>query len=296
MTSKPSAPPAFPVYSVAGRGGGWRLLGDGRTDLSGLSAPEVRALFLIAGPTAAATGDMRSALRKLASALPDPLRSSAESAATSVVVDPAPWGRVDRARPDPPLLDAVQTAVVERREVELDYVDRRGAETRRIVQPLGLAAKGGTWYLVADTEAGQRTFRVDRIAGVDETGAPAQRPDGFDLDDVWSLVAARVDEIRLPYVARCDADHAMLGPLRFVFQERVSVGEAGGGGRVDIVIRGWNLDQLAAEIAGFGGAVTVHDPPELRHRLGEIGRELLATYEPCPAVCRRGISARPVGC
>ncbi len=39
-----------PVYSQQGRGGGWRPAGDGRTDLSGLSAPEARALFLVAGP------------------------------------------------------------------------------------------------------------------------------------------------------------------------------------------------------------------------------------------------------
>ena len=32
----------FPVYSQAGRGGGWRLLGEARTDLSGLTADETR--------------------------------------------------------------------------------------------------------------------------------------------------------------------------------------------------------------------------------------------------------------
>ena len=32
-----------PVYSMQGRGGGWRLLGGARTDLSGLTASEARA-------------------------------------------------------------------------------------------------------------------------------------------------------------------------------------------------------------------------------------------------------------
>ena len=40
----------LPVYAQPGRGGGWQLLGGGRTDLSGLNAAEARALFLIAGP------------------------------------------------------------------------------------------------------------------------------------------------------------------------------------------------------------------------------------------------------
>ena len=45
----------IPVYSQAGRGGGWSLLGGSRTDLSGLTAAEARTLFLVAGPSASAT-------------------------------------------------------------------------------------------------------------------------------------------------------------------------------------------------------------------------------------------------
>ena len=45
----------IPVYSQTGRGGGWSLVGGARTDLSGLTAAEARALFLVAGPSAAVT-------------------------------------------------------------------------------------------------------------------------------------------------------------------------------------------------------------------------------------------------
>ena len=81
----------IPVYSSPGRGGGWRLAGGGSLDLSGLSAPEVRALFLVAGPSSASP-EVRAALRKLVRALPEPLRDRAEAAATSLVVDPIGWG------------------------------------------------------------------------------------------------------------------------------------------------------------------------------------------------------------
>jgi len=53
--------------------------------------------------------------------------------------------------------------VIEGEQLELAYVARDRASTTRIVHPLGLAAKGSVWYLVADTEAGLRTFRVDRV-------------------------------------------------------------------------------------------------------------------------------------
>src|SRR5579862_473984 len=175
-----------PIYSQQGRNGGWRLAGGGRTDLSGLTAGEARALFLIAGPASApASPQLRAALRKLVRALPEPLRTGAAAASASVVVDPGGWDERSHQRPAPPLLDVVQQAVVEGQQTTLSYVARNREPSRRVVHPLGLAAKGANWYLVADTEAGLRTFRVDRATSVEGTGVPVVRPDGFDLAAAW---------------------------------------------------------------------------------------------------------------
>ena len=161
-----------PVYSMQGRGGGWRLLGGARTDLSGLTASEARALFLVAGPASTATPAVKAALRKLVRALPEPFREQAEAAATSVVVDPRRWGS-SQLEPRPPrFLDELQDAVIRGVQVRLGYVDRNGAETERTVHPLGIVAKGPTWYLVSHTEAGRRTFRIDRVSSVAFTGRP----------------------------------------------------------------------------------------------------------------------------
>ncbi|ELB92954.1 DeoR family transcriptional regulator [Rhodococcus wratislaviensis IFP 2016] len=54
----------IPVYPQSGRGGGWSLVGGARTDLSGLSATEAQALFLLVGPAAAVSGEAKAALRK----------------------------------------------------------------------------------------------------------------------------------------------------------------------------------------------------------------------------------------
>jgi hypothetical protein len=82
----------LPVYAQPGRGGGWQLLGGGRTDLSGLNAAEARALFLIAGPHTRLAPEAKAALRKLVRALPEPFREPATAAAEAVVLDPAGWG------------------------------------------------------------------------------------------------------------------------------------------------------------------------------------------------------------
>src|SRR3954469_9306925 len=99
-----------PVYSSAGRGGGWSLVGGARTDLSGLTVDEARALFLAAGPATGATPGVQAALRKLLAALPAPLRQGAEQAAAAVVVDAAGWGRTPP--PEPEHLRVIRQAVV----------------------------------------------------------------------------------------------------------------------------------------------------------------------------------------
>ena len=149
----------IPVYSIQGRNGGWRLAGGGRTDLSGLerrrgpgAVPRRRAVVGRARP------QLKAALRKLVRALPEPLRADAEAASGAVHVDPSTWDQAAGERRPPPVhLDVLQDAVVAGRQVVLDYVGRDGATSSRTVDPLGVAAKGSVWYLVAGTADGQRT-------------------------------------------------------------------------------------------------------------------------------------------
>jgi predicted DNA-binding transcriptional regulator YafY len=266
-----------PVYSRQGRGGGWQLVGGARTDLSGLTAAEARALFLVAG-TATSTPEVKTALRKLVRALPEPFRTGAEAASTAVVLDPTAWGRPAPTRPPPEHLEILQQAVIEGEQVVLGYVARDRAASTRTVHPLGLATKGVVWYLVAATEAGLRTFRVDRVTSVDPTGAPVERPDGFDLAAAWQLITDTVDEQRGALRARAAATTEIVPVLRHVLGTRVRIGPSRPDGRVDVEIGAQSAQALGWELAGFGAALEILDPPEAREHLSRIGAELRATY------------------
>ncbi|MDQ1397609.1 MAG: hypothetical protein QOG64_2868, partial [Acidimicrobiaceae bacterium] len=268
----------LPIYSLQGRNGGWRLAGGGRTDLSGLTAAEARALFLVAGPSSSATPEVKAALRKLVRALPEPFRTSAEAASTALVVDPAGWDQSVRPRQNPPHLDAVQRAVVEGEQIDLGYVSRDRSPSMRVVHPLGLATKGLAWYLVAGTDAGLRTFRVDRVTSVVATGQPVVRPDGFDLAAAWQLITDEVDQRRSPVRARATAAPEIVPVLRSVLGNRVRIGPAGPDGRAEVEVRGHSTRALAGEIAGFGAALEILEPVEVREHLAGIGAELAAVY------------------
>jgi predicted DNA-binding transcriptional regulator YafY len=267
-----------PIYSRQGRNGGWQLLGGARTDLSGLTAAEARALFLVAGPSSSATPEVKAALRKLIRALPEPFRSSAEAASAAVVVDPVAWGRTAARRPPPTHLDALQNAVIDAEQILLGYVARDRNATERVVHPLGLATKGQSWYLMADTEAGLRTFRVDRVTSVERTGDPVVRPDGFELADAWRQVASEVDQMWVACCVRGTALAERVGIVRMVLGRRVTIGNDVGNGRVEIEVVGPHLIGLVGELAGFGNTIELHDPPEARRELARIGAELLGVY------------------
>jgi predicted DNA-binding transcriptional regulator YafY len=266
----------IPVYSQAGRGGGWSLIGGARTDLSGLTAAEARTLFLIAGPSSAVTPAAKAALRKLVQALPETFRAEAEKAAAAIVLDPARWG--DTAPPPPPHLEALQQAVVQGVQVRLAYSDRTRALSERIVHPLGLVAKGNVWYLVADTEAGMRTFRVWRVQSVELTDEPVRRPPGFDLAETWQGVVAAMDERRAAVRVSALADPSIVGWMRSHFGTRLTMGEVAADGRVALEIGFGATEHAAAEIAGYIWGLEVTDPPEVRDELAAIGARLVERY------------------
>jgi predicted DNA-binding transcriptional regulator YafY len=267
-----------PVYPQPGRGGGWSLVGGSRTDLTGLTATEARALFLLAGPAAAGDPPVRSALRKLVRALPDTFRADAEAAADAVVVDPARWGERDRTRP--PLVDALQDAVVSRRKVELEYRGRGRQRTRRLVDPWGLVDKDEVWYLVAGTEQGQRTFRVDRIVEATTTDRPAERPVDFELAREWERVVDEVEQRRALLPATVLIAERLVPILRDRFGRHCEPLETREDGRVRVRVAGPMPISIAQELAGWGAMVEVLEPDSVKAELARLGAELVARYGP----------------
>lgn len=266
----------IPVYSQTGRGGGWQLLGGARTDLSGLTAAEARTLFLVTGPAATVTPEIRSALRKLMRALPESFRETAEAASGAAVLDPDGWGRLPAAAS--PHLEMLQRAVIEKVQIRLAYANHQGEASERQIHPLGLVAKGGTWYLIAETAAGRRTFRVDRIRSMTLTDLPAERPEGFDLANAWQAIAADIEERRVRVRADVIVHEAIIDGLRAQLGADITAGKRLPGDRLTAQIAGSSSLAIATQIAGWGNAIHVVGPAEVQRHLAQIGAELVAAY------------------
>ncbi|TCP47364.1 putative DNA-binding transcriptional regulator YafY [Tamaricihabitans halophyticus] len=264
-----------PVYPQPGRGGGWSLVGGARTDLSGLTASEATALFLLVGPSSTVAPELRSALRKLAGALPQPFRSEASAAASAVVFDPARWGE---STPDrPAFVELLQDAVVRRRQVEISYTGRTGT---RLIDPWGLVDKDNVWYLIAGTERGQRTFRVDRISEARCTEQPAHRPADFELNQAWRAVVDEVEQRRSSVTAVVLVPANRLDVLRTQFGRYLEVDEELSDDRLRVRISAHLPVAVAEQLAGWGAAIDVLEPESVRSELARIGTELAERYSP----------------
>lgn len=266
----------IPVYPQAGRGGGWSLVGGARTDLSGLSAPEAQALFLLVGPAAAVSGEAKAALRKLVRALPATFRADAEAAAGATMIDPTRWG--ERDRPRPPLVDRLQESVVRRTRVRLVYANARREESQRLVEPWGLVDKDEVWYLLAGTDRGRRTFRLDRVVSAEPTDERFERPDDFELEEAWAGVVGEVEERRSQTWATLLIETRFVRILRDHFGRHCHVEEELDDGRSRVRVGAPTPLDIARTLAGWGGDVEVLDPAAVRAHLGRIGAELAARY------------------
>ncbi|HTF40762.1 MAG TPA: YafY family protein [Propionibacteriaceae bacterium] len=265
-----------PVYPQPGRGGGWQLVGGARTDLSGLTAAEAQALFLLAGPAASTAPEVKSGLRKLVRALPSTFRADAEAAADAVLIDSAGWGESDKE--PPALVRELQTAVVRRRKVRLSYAGRSGPPSQRLIDPWGLVDKDDIWYLIAGTPNGRRTFRANRIVEAVVTDQPAERPDDFQLAQAWQEVVAEMEQRRSLVQATVLIEGRFVPVLQSHYGRHCEVLGTWDDGRMRVRVASHMARSIAEQLAGWGNAVAVLEPEEVRSELARIGAELVRRY------------------
>jgi len=132
-----------------------------------LTPLEALALAAAAQEVAPADPAVMSAFAKLTGQLTPTARELYGRLAQRVVAStPAPKGAEK-------VLAQLRTAAQGHREVALDYdKEGRGAAGERVFRPQGVIDHGGVWYTIGHDlgRDAERTFRVDRILAVRETG------------------------------------------------------------------------------------------------------------------------------
>jgi predicted DNA-binding transcriptional regulator YafY len=273
-----------PVYADRGRTGGFQLLDGYRTRLTGLTPAEAEALFLAGLPGPAADlglGEaMAGAQLKLLAALPEGRRDDAGRIATRFHLDPVGWCR---SAEDAALLPALAGAVWNSLRIRVRY-ESWSSVVERDLDPLGLALKGGVWYLVAAPAASApRTYRVAAIKALTISDEGFTRAEGFDLSAYWNAWT-RDFEARLirgeASVRLSPKGLQRLCALAPVLGEQAArtagAPDAEGWVRAQIPIE--SIDHAAGDLLRLGAEAEVLEPPELREAIGGIVERLAAAY------------------
>jgi predicted DNA-binding transcriptional regulator YafY len=270
-----------PVTAERGVGGGWTLVDEYRTNLTGLNPDEVQALFLTR--PARLLSDLgwdkasQGAFVKLLASLPAIQRRNAEYASKRIHVDVTGWSR---ASEEIPFLPVLLAAVWQERKLCITY--RRGDEctVERVVDPQGLVAKGSVWYLVAAVDGELRTYRVSRVQSATMTEQSCERAADFDLAAYWeqSKVDLQTALPRYPATLRMPPDalqwaHAM---WRFARIEHEDPPDEDGWIKLAVMFQ--VVEEAVYCVLGLGPQVEVLEPQELRDRVLACAGDVIALY------------------
>jgi predicted DNA-binding transcriptional regulator YafY len=268
-----------PVVAERGAGGGWELMEGFRTTLTALTESEVNALFVT--KPSRILSDLRldkasdAALVKLLSLMPAVYRKNAELAQQRIYIDVTGWSRSNEPVT---MLPVLQDAVWRERRLRMLY--DRGEQcpaSERVVDPLGLVAKGSTWYLVAAIDGDIRTYRVSRIRSADVLDESFLRPPEFDLAAFWESSAARFKELmpRYQVIVRAETNAIpwMRAMMRFGGIDRVEPDERAGWSRIAMH---FDAEEVAhAFLLGLGTSLEVIEPAMIATKIVESARRIV---------------------
>ena len=270
-----------PVYAERGTGGGWELLDEYRTDLTGLSEPEIHALFAARPVNLLADLGLdqvvQAALIKLLAALPSTARRGATQAQQNIHVDVAGW-QPNREPVDQ--LPQLQAAIAQERKLKLTYQRSDETVVERVVDPLGLVANRNVWYLIAAVDREPRTYRVTRIQAATVIDEPAVRPADFDLAAYWEQAKIEFKAGLPTYYATIRVMPALVERLawggRYARVERIDPPDASGWQAVVMRFQ-YEADAVEA-ILSYGTQVEAVDPPDLRDKVIALAESVIAFY------------------
>jgi predicted DNA-binding transcriptional regulator YafY len=265
-----------PVVADRGPGGGWSLIDGYQTKLTGLTAAEIQTLFFAHPPQLLQALGLGSAAEaawlKLQAALPVTSQQQAERARRSLLIDPGGWQESKSIASLPVLLDALWRG----RRVRFIYEKGLGEASERLVDPLGLVARGSVWYLVASRENELRTYRVSRMRDALLDEKESVSPDGFDLAAYWEKSTVEFRGHLPRYYATFLAAPSIMRWARYRGWRLEEEHEEGS--RVRIRMR-FDIEEEALQFAlSFGTNVEVIEPAELRNQVLEAARAMLERY------------------
>jgi predicted DNA-binding transcriptional regulator YafY len=278
----------IPVYIERGPLGGCALVEGYRTHLTGLNQAQVKALFMLSVPASldqlGVSRDLKTALDKLAAALPPQYRQDERKVHQRVYLDWTDWSHGPAGAS---LLPLIYQAVWEDRQLAITYNVDFGPPGRmpfqRIVEPYGLVAKAGEWQLVAanggPTERGcLQVYNLSQLLKAVPLDARFERPPDFDLTLYWQNHCSELAMNRPSFPVTLRISTALAAQLNSNRDQLQLSGPPDPKGYRQTTLLFETFEEARRQVLSFGRAAEVVEPEALRRSVIDYARQIVAFY------------------
>ncbi|MFD1737847.1 helix-turn-helix transcriptional regulator [Bacillus salitolerans] len=271
----------IPIVADRGKTGGWRLIDDYRTDLTGLKAVEIQSLFI--SPSSQLLTDLGlsknwdEARQKLLASLPYSIDKTARDIWNRIHIDTSAWRESNEKLES---FHTLKEAIGGDQKLHIHYERSDGEYVSRTVEPLGLVAKGSTWYLIASCEGDIRNYRASRIQLASLTEETFTRPKDFHLEQYWKDSTETFIQSLPTFIVEVEVAPHILQRLKFSgrFAKVIKIDKPTDSGWIPVKISFDTEQEAEGYILGFGNQIRIIHPVHLRERIFKMAQTVVDLY------------------
>ena len=265
----------IPVEPMPGRYGGYRLISGFRLPPLMFSPDEAIGLVLaiIAARPHGITGadhPAERAISKIERVLSPDLARKVNEIREAVIVPSGLWDE-GAVFPDPDVLATLTHACLTTHRIWMRYSRADGDESAREVDPYGVVALYGRWYMHGwcHLRQARRTFRVDRIRRVDVLPQSFDKPE--DVDPLTAVQASLAMSRGWRVEVHIDAP---VEQVREHVPTALAVLKSAGPGKTRLLASADDVDWFAWRLMDIPCEMTVIEPADLREAFARLGERM----------------------
>jgi predicted DNA-binding transcriptional regulator YafY len=271
----------IPVIAERGKAGGWKLIDQYKTNLTGLKESEIMSLFI--SPSFQLLSDLGlskdwyDARQKMVAAMPNSFQKDSLEVWNRIHVDTSSWKQPTEKINSFKIL---QQSIWDERKLQIKYERADGEVIGRIINPLGLVAKGSTWYLIASSEEKIRNYRASRLLSVTLLDENFSRPVDFHLEKYWSDSTQNFIKSLPKYAVSVEVSPSIQNRIKFTgrFVQIDKIGSSGENGWIPISFC-FDTEQEAIDyILGFGDQIRIIHPDSLKEKVYQMAERIVHFY------------------
>ncbi|MBR3804098.1 MAG: YafY family transcriptional regulator [Clostridia bacterium] len=261
-----------PIYNERGRNGGYSISDTYKLPANYLNEEEIENVI---NALSGINNDLRSNVLESAilkiSAITKPVDNTSALSFGNLVIDGTAWGSSNNYSET---LKVIQKAIEENLLIQIEYLDRDGKTSNRIIEPHVLALKQGLWYAYSYCHERKdfRLFKIGRIHSLKITSENFIRRDISDMNEVFSKWYGETEEDIDLLVEKSAVDDV----IEWLGVDKISSSPSG---KITASTSLPINDYLTAKILSFGNKVKVLSPKKLKDAVLKTARSIEDLYK-----------------